>query len=178
MFKLWGESHEAFAKVYNRFSKPLLHYVSSRISDPAIAEELTQEVFLKAYRFKDSYQERYAVSTWLWTIARNTISDHLRGSKSWDSGVPAEETACEKPCAESLVIKKDERRNILKLMRSLTRMQKRVLWMRIIHQLSYEEISKKLGMSLSAVKNLAYRARIGLTDSMGDLTAFSFPLPL
>jgi DNA-directed RNA polymerase specialized sigma24 family protein len=63
-------------------------------------------------------------------------------------------------------------------MRQLTRMQKRVLWMRVIHQLSYEEISKTLGMSLSAVKNLAYRARIGLTDGMGDLTSFSFPLPL
>ena len=88
MFNIWSESHEAFSKVYQRFSKPLLHYIRSRISDPEVAEELTQEVFLKAYRFRDSYQERYALSTWLWTIARNTISDHLRGAKPEDSGLP------------------------------------------------------------------------------------------
>jgi DNA-directed RNA polymerase specialized sigma24 family protein len=69
-----------------------------------------------------------------------------------------------------MAIRKDERRNYIKMMRSLTRMQKRVLWMRVIHQLSYEEISRKLGMSLSAVKNLAYRARISL-----GVTSFSFP---
>ena len=64
------------------------------------------------------------------------------------------------------MIRKDERRNMLKLMRSLTRMQKRVLWLRIIHQLSYEEISRNLGMSLSAVKNLAYRAKLSLTEGL------------
>lgn len=166
MFNIWSESHEAFSKVYQRFSKPLQNYIRSRISDPEIAEELTQEVFLKAYRFRASYQERYALSTWLWTIARNTISDHLRGKTFEDSGIPAEELACDRPCAESVVIRKDERRNILRMMRRLTRMQKRVLWMRVIHQLSYEEISRSLGMSLSAVKNLAYRAKLTLTEGL------------
>src|SRR3954451_5807073 len=100
MFNLWNESHDAFAKIYERFRKPLLHFVRSRISDPAVAEEITQEVFLKAYRFRDSYQERYALSTWLWTIARNTVSDHLRGPRPEASSVETEELACGRPCAE------------------------------------------------------------------------------
>lgn len=169
------DSHDAFAKVYRKFSKPLHQYVRSKISDPAIAEELTQEVFLKAYRFRGSYQERYALSTWLWTIARNTIHDHLRGLSplGQDDETGPDELACERPCAESVAIRKDERRTYLKMLRSLTRMQKRVIWMRVIHQLSYEEISKNLGMSLSAVKNLAYRAKQSLHQGFaGGVPAF------
>jgi RNA polymerase sigma-70 factor, ECF subfamily len=170
MFKLWNESHEAFSKVYERFRKPLLQFVKMRISDPAIAEELTQEVFLKAYRFRDSYQDRYALSTWLWTIARNTVSDHLRGPRHESSSVETDELACDRPCAERMAIHKEDRRTFLKMLRQLTRPQKRVIWMRVIHQLSYEEISRKLGLSLSAVKNLAHRAKTSLTAD--------FPLPV
>jgi RNA polymerase sigma-70 factor (ECF subfamily) len=174
MFKAFNEGHEAFAKVYRKFSQPLRQYVRSKISDPEIAEELTQEVFLKAYRFRDSYQERYALSTWLWTIARNTVTDHLRGSRLEDSGLESEELACERPCAESVAMRKDERKTYLRMLRSLTRMQKRVIWMRVIHQLSYEEISKRLDMSLSAVKNLAYRAKLSLNASFsGSMPALA-----
>lgn len=165
MFKVLNNGHDAFAKVYRKFSSPLRQYVRSKISDPEVAEELTQEVFLKAYRFRDSYQERYAVSTWLWTIARNTVTDHLRGLKPEGTDHLTEELPCARPCAESVVIRKDDRKTYLRMLRSLTRMQKRVIWMRVIHQLSYEEISKRLNMSLSAVKNLAYRGKLSLNAS-------------
>ncbi len=160
-------SSEAFTKLHVRFSRPILRYVSGRISDLETAEEITQEIFLKAFRFRESYQERYAFSTWLWTIARNTVSDHLRSGKTEDPlSEPAqiEDMACDRPCAETSAIRKDQFRSLLKSLQPLTRLQKRVVWMRAIHQLSYEEISCKLGLSISAVKNLAYRAKLTLTD--------------
>jgi RNA polymerase sigma factor (sigma-70 family) len=92
----------------------------------------------------------------------------LRGVRHENTDVPHEEVPCLRPCAESRIIRKDDRRTYLKMLRSLTRMQKRVIWMRVIHQLSYEEISKKLDMSLSAVKNLAYRAKRTLTAGFGE----------
>ena len=48
------------------------------------------------------------------------------------------------------------------MLKVLTPLQKKVIWLRIIHQLSFDEISAKLGLSLTAVKNLAYRAKLSL----------------
>src|SRR4051812_43628713 len=72
-------NEEAYAKLYHRFRRPILRYVKSRLSNQAIAEEVTQDIFMKVHRFRESYNEEYAFSTWLWTIARNTIADYLRG---------------------------------------------------------------------------------------------------
>jgi RNA polymerase sigma-70 factor (ECF subfamily) len=163
----------AFSKIYSRFQKPILRYVKSKVSDPELAEEITQEIFIKMYRFRDSYQEQFAFSTWLWTIAKNTISDHLRGLKNTqnlsvnngDDPIVPDELPCTKENAETLIIRKDQKKQLLKILKSLTRLQKRVLWLRMIHHLSYQEISKHLGISLSAVKNLAYRAKITLTEN-------------
>lgn len=160
-----GDENE-FSKLYERFNKPILNYVRSRIENGEVAKEVTQDVFVKVFRFRDSYQECNAFSTWLWTIARNTVSDHLRGAQpAQESPVSPEDLPSPQKCAESLVLRKDERRKYFKMMKSLTRLQKRVLWMRFIHHLSYDEISKRLGLSLSAVKNLAYRAKLTLTES-------------
>ena len=159
-----------FETLYRRFKLPIFRYLKLKISDEAIAEELTQEVFLKAYRFRESYQDRYSVSTWLWTIAKNTVSDHLRKTRLPSDqqtdldgeSAAAESVACERPCPEGRILIKEQRRNFLRMIRSLTRPQKRVLWMRLIHQLSYEEISNQLRLSNSAVKNLVYRAKLRL----------------
>jgi RNA polymerase sigma-70 factor (ECF subfamily) len=162
-------SEEAFSKLYRRFQRPVLKYVRSKIRDDEVAMEVTQEVFLKVFRFKDRYQEGYAFSTWLWTIARNAVTDHLRSEGSQvhhgqNEDLPPDEIPSPHKNAEALILKKDQRRTFLKKARSLTRLQKRVLWMRVIRQLSYEEISRKLGLSLSAVKNLAYRGRMTLGE--------------
>jgi RNA polymerase sigma factor (sigma-70 family) len=161
-FKAGNEN--AYAKLYSRFHTPILKYVKTRIRDEEVACELTQEVFIKMFRFREAYQEEYAFSTWLWTIARNTVSDHLRGAQSQRLQLAQEEISAEElPCtlknAEALLLKKDQRRSFMIAIRSLTRPQKRVIWMRMIHQLSYSEISQKLGVSQTAVKNLAFRAR-------------------
>ena len=164
---------QAFSALYTRYQKPILKYVRARVSDDELAQELCQEIFLKVYRFRESYLEDYAFSTWLWTIARNSISDHLRGGKtSAENEVQAslyavaldEIIACEKN-AEGLLLKKDQRKGFLKVLRALTRPQKRVLWMRMVHHYSYPEISKKLGLSLSSVKCLAHRAKQTLMEN-------------
>lgn len=176
LFKFKDGDQKVFSEIYKRFRIPILNRVKLKISDQETAEEITQEIFLKVYRFRESYKEQYAFSTWLWTIARNTIADYLRGIKSAVNGsehssgddfIMPEDLPSVQSSAEAVMIKKSERRHLLKKMRSLTRLQKKVLWMRLIHQHSYSEISKKLGLSLTAVKNLAYRGKNTLVEIFG-----------
>jgi RNA polymerase sigma-70 factor (ECF subfamily) len=154
-----------FPKIYKKFRKPILRYVNSRVSDPELAEDITQEIFIKVFRFQDSYQSQFAFSTWLWTIAKNTVSDSLRELKESTLREPlSEEIPCKKHCAETLAIKKDERKRLLRILKPMTRLQKRVLWMRAVHHLSYSEISKILGLSVAAAKNMASRAKQNLIE--------------
>jgi RNA polymerase sigma-70 factor, ECF subfamily len=149
-----------FPKIYAQFRKPVLRYVSSRVADPGTAEDITQEIFLKVFRFRDSYQPQFAFSTWLWTIAKNTVSDSLRDLKESTLREPlSEDLPCKLHCAETLAIKKDERKRIFRILKPMTRLQKRVLWLRAVHQLSYSEIAQLLGLSIASAKNLASRAK-------------------
>jgi RNA polymerase sigma-70 factor (ECF subfamily) len=166
---------EGFSAIYARFRRPLLSYIRKRITDRHVAEDLVQEVFLKAHRFEAKYEKRYAISTWLWTIAKNTVSDHLRCVGRWGGEEPIEpdELPSKARDAEESVIGRDQRRLLLKTLKSLSRPQRRVVWMRFVRQLSYDEIARKLGLSLSAVKSLAYRARISLAVSLGGEISFA-----
>ena len=158
-----------FNDLYQRFHKPILRYVLQRLPQAEAAEEVTQEVFLKAYRARDSYRPEYALSTWLWTIARNTICDWRRKHSAM-TGAAISELSCEELPAQGLdaeasLIERSRRRELLRRIRKLTRLQRRVIRMRTTHHFSYAEIAEKLGLSLDSVKCSLYRARAVLSLS-------------
>ncbi len=172
----------AFSKVFKRYRKLILKFVSQKVRDEEAAEEITQEVFLKAYRFRESFRPDYAFSTWLWGIARNTMVDRIRKdrrdpmSERTDGYADTEVAECEtlpcgQPNAEHILLRRGDRKHLGKFLKLLTGPQKRVLWLRIMHRLSYAEIAKRLGLSLSAVKCLAYRARVSLSEGGLELAA-------
>jgi RNA polymerase sigma-70 factor (ECF subfamily) len=175
-------SEEAFNELYSRYHGPMIKFVGQRIRDEEQCQELVQEIFIKVHRNRGSFDPRYAFSTWLWTIARNTVFDHLRRVRSEAEQAAAgdggplplpEELPCPAPCAETLLHAKSERRRLMKVLKPLTRAQKRVLWLRIVHQRSFQEIAKHLDLSLASVKNLAYRAKAALADETGGALVLS-----
>jgi len=159
-----------YEQIYAKFRKPILEYVRLKVRNPDIAEEVTQEIFLKAYRYRDSYDAKFQFSTWLWTIARNTISDFFRKDKKTpqiqsDTGRVAfniEHSPSEDLNPELTFIESDEKRVLLHRLSKLTELQKRVLLLKIINQFSNEEIARRLNLSLSAVKSLSHRAKCAI----------------
>lgn len=156
-----------FSGVYGRFYRPIFKYVIQRIAHPEIAEEVTQEIFLKAYRSRDTYRPSHAVSTWLWTIARNTVCDWKR-KNGYAGAMERPEISCEDlpargPDAEASLISRGRRRELLKKIRGLSRLQRKVIRMRALQQLTYAEIANSLGLSMDSVKCSIYRAKLALT---------------
>jgi len=162
----------AFSEIYVQYEKPIIRFITDRVGDPEVARDIAQETFLKVHRFRSSYQPDHPFPTWLWTIARNTITDWYRRQKPEDHQGEEFEVQSPHPNAEAILARKFDRRALRRLMKSLTSLQRRVIWFRVIHQLPYQEISKKMGLSLSAVKCLAYRSKRVLKD-MGYVTAFA-----
>jgi len=149
----------AFSAIYQQYRTPIFCYISDRVQNEAIAEEVTQDVFIKVLRSCTSYQSSFAFSTWLWTITKNTLTDFFRKNSKWDMTSELDQIACQNPSADLLLEKKNQKQLLMWVSRNLTRMQRRVLWMRIIYQLPYQEIAKHMRLSVSSVKCLVYRAK-------------------
>jgi RNA polymerase sigma-70 factor (ECF subfamily) len=160
----------SFSILYSRFHKPILKYVLKQIQIPNVAEELTQDVFLKVYQFRSSYNSEYEVSTWIWTIARNTVYDYLRRARSnmtaMEHTQPDHETSewelALQETAESIMIEEFDKRKLLDLMTVLSSKQKEAIFLRLVKKFSYQEISKSMNLSLSAVKSLINRGKTAM----------------
>ena len=150
--------------MYRLFHRPLLEFIRARVTHPEIALELVQEVFLKAFRRRDRFDGSRAFAPWIWSIARHTLIDHLRGSYGRrrfddDGTIPVEEVASSEDNAETRMLNRERGRRLARRLRPLTRLQKRVLWFGLIRGLPPREIARKLGITPVAAKSLAYRAR-------------------
>lgn len=75
-------SHAQFITYYNDYKHKVYSFVLYRVGgDSALAEDITSATFLKAYEKFERYDDTYAFSTWIFTIARNTVTDHYRAHK-------------------------------------------------------------------------------------------------
>lgn len=165
---------DAFSRVYKKFRKPILNYIVCKLRNRDIAEELTQEVFLKVYRFRESFDPQFEFSTWLWTIARNTLSDWFRKNRQasiLEEGISGlsldlEDVPSQNPNPEHVFIETADQEVLVQMMSVLTDLQKKALFMRLIHRLPYHEIASQLNLSLSAVKSVLHRARSTLLTQL------------
>ena len=165
----------AFRALYERYKAPVMSYVCGLIAQRHIAEEITQEVFLRAYRARDTYRPEAKFSTWLWTIARNTAYDHLRKKKELYLVADPEdgETALdrlESPMsdAETQLMEQVDRVRLERCMAGLSDPQRDALTLRTVSELPYEEIAETLGTSLSSVKSLIFRAKRALLECIQE----------
>ena len=129
-----------------------------------LARELGQEVFLKLHRFKAAIKVPVgsieAISGWVFTIARNTATDWFRGARLEREATRAisPDEDFEAPQGISRLESRERRAHFKSWLRQLSSSQRRVVWMRLVRGWSYEEISSRIGVSVSAAKCLFYRA--------------------
>jgi RNA polymerase sigma-70 factor, ECF subfamily len=178
-------SVQEFEELYERFKRPIMTYVHSWVQSRTVAEEITQEVFLRAYRHRDTYEPRASRSTWLWAIARNACLDYLRKKKevSLDEGTADDESSgfsggfsggtsglrvedIESPVstAEAALIDNAKQKAVDECMNELSATQREVLVLRTVSEMAYEEIAEAVNASLASVKSLLFRAKQRLLD--------------
>lgn len=163
---------EAFADLMARNEKQVYNLCLRMAGDPEDARDLTQESFLKAWRGLQFYKSECSFSTWLYRLSTNVCIDHLRSRKRkgavslsvTDEG--GEETELEIPDAEPLpeqqIIHREERQAIAAAMNRLEEEYRTVLTLRVVEELSYEQIAEVLDLKAGTVKSRIARARIKL----------------
>ncbi len=173
-------SQDAYRELVKRFERPIYSLIVRMVQDPAAAEDLAQEVFVKAFRRLSTYDPQWKFSSWLFKIAHNTTIDHLRkgtpetvpleaeegNDKGSLSAVLADETV-EDPRAAAE--RRDLARSLERAISTLRPEYRQAVLMFYAHGASYQDICEVTGLPLGTVKTNLHRARKELAQTMTSL---------
>jgi RNA polymerase sigma-70 factor (ECF subfamily) len=166
---------ELFGVILERYQRPIFNFIYRFYGNYDLAEDLTQETFLRCYQFLKSYDQKRKFSTWLYTVARNLCIDHLKRHKSGreislDQTLPAVERreAGRSPEASPQIkcIRNQEDARLLEALGELEPSRRMVLILFYFQGLSYQEISETLSVPVSTVKIRIFRAKKSLLEKM------------
>ncbi|WP_068775413.1 RNA polymerase sigma factor [Paenibacillus sp. FJAT-26967] len=157
---------ERYNELMHRYERKILVFIYHMLRNSQqqlLAEDLCNETFYKAYRSLHSFREVEATfSTWLYTIARNTVLSELRKHKivkiSLDHCGHTPQTSFES-LPEQMVIRSEKVSMVRIAINRLPEKQRSALILREYDQLEYQEIAVILGQTVSSVKSLLFRAR-------------------
>jgi RNA polymerase sigma-70 factor (ECF subfamily) len=168
---------DAFAALVRRFQDRIVSLAYRYLGSAADAEDLAQEVFLRVYRAKESYEPSARFSTWIYRIASNTSLNHLRGRKarrkvagpmpSGDEGDAAPDPADPDAAPPDDRLEKDELALVLRrIVDELPDRQRIAILLNKYEGLGYEEVAAAMDLSVMAVKSLLTRARVNIKERL------------
>ena len=157
----------SFAILLDKHRSPVVHFLFRMVQNQAVAEELAQEVFLRVYRSRATYEPTARFTTWLFRIATHLALNALRDGKNErlqerlddDTGqMPVRQVSDRKPSVEQSMVHQAKMEEIRRAIAALPEKQRAAVLMHKYEEMEYSQIAKVLGCSESAVKSLLFRA--------------------
>jgi RNA polymerase sigma-70 factor (ECF subfamily) len=149
------------------------------VDDRALAEELTQETFVRAFRAMRTMRRETKLSTWLFGIARNVARESLRARIRAVRHVDLEDKAVTdlsdpKPAPVDSVLSKELNEVIRHSLSALDEDKRLVFTLKVLHQQSYEEIAEITGFSIAKLKTDLHRARLEMRRRIGSYAGVGY----
>jgi RNA polymerase sigma-70 factor (ECF subfamily) len=176
--KLKNGSHEAFNELVELYSKKLYYLCLKMLQNEKDAEDTVQNVFLKAYLNINKFEEKSSLSTWMYRITVNVCTDLLRKRKKEiivplyntdnDENEYNIEIEDEKANTEKTVIENERKQELFKAINCLNESHKKLIILRDLEGLSYDEIANILKLNLGTVKSGINRARAALLEILKE----------
>lgn len=173
----------AFRDLLQRYERPVFSLVYRMVRDRALAEDLSQEAFIRAFRAIGKYNPSYKFSSWIFKIAHNVTIDHLRrkridtvslqGSRyalteeAQSRTQPVVESRDERP--DAYVENRELGSQIEAAIGRLRPHYREVTLLRHVEGYSYNEIAEIMDLPLGTVKTYIHRARLELKEALGHL---------
>ena len=154
---------EAFAQLYEGHFDKIYRYVTLRMGDQTEAEDLTQQVFVKALQSISSFRWKgIPFAAWLFRIARNQLVDYFRKKKKYATA-PLDESLTGSDINPQLAVeRKLDIEQLLLATKRLTEAQREVISLRFASELSIAQVAKIMDKSQGAVKALQHSAIVAL----------------
>ena len=155
---------EAFRLIFERYSRPVISFVYDFVGDRGLAEELTQETFVRAFRNLPNLRQEAKLSTWLFGIARNVARESLRARARDGRHVDLDDKSVldlsdQGPVPVNQLLSKELNELIHRSLASLDEDKRLVFTLKVFQQCSYEEIADITGFSIPKLKTDLHRAR-------------------
>ena len=164
---------EAFRLIFERYSRPLISFIYDQVSNRELAEELTQETFVRAYRGLHTLRTETKLSTWLFGIAKNVARESLRARVRDDRHVDLEDKLVlnlsdRGPVPVKQLLNKELNEVIQNSLALLDEDKRLVFTLKVFQQCSYEEIAEITGFSIPKLKTDLHRARTEMRRRVGS----------
>ena len=163
------EDDAAFTELYEKFFPRVYGMIFARLKDTSAADDVVNEIFMKVALNLDKYNKKSAFSTWLFTIAQNTLTDYFRWQSrnredSWDEFLERAAPIDEQP--EEKLLSDETIENLLRAVGKLSERQRRIIELKYWADLSNVEIAEMLNLSASNVGYIHYQAIKKLRELM------------
>lgn len=180
MIRVQRDDTSSFSELLNRNRNLVVNYLSRMVVNRAIAEELAQDVFIRVYRSRRSYEPTAKFSTWLYRITTNVALNHFRDEKRSQNQISLDvqdavqvrrETQDRALLIEDRLVREVVARRIRQAIRALPPKQRAAVTMHKYDEMDYAQIARVLGCTPSAVKALMFRAYETLRLRLRNLQA-------
>ena len=180
MLRVKAGDESAFDFLVQKYRRPLVSFMYRMARNTAAAEDLAQEVFLRVYRSRQTYEASAKFTTWLYRIATNLAVNHARDTRKERPEVtisldePDEETgttmdvADSSMTAEQALVRRERLAAIRSKVEALPERQRLAVIMHKYQQMDYKQIADVLKLSESATKSLLFRAYESLREQLKE----------
>ena len=157
----------SFALLLEKYRASVSHFLYRMVQDQAVSEELAQEVFLRVYRSRETYEPTAKFTTWLFRIATHLALNWLRDAKNERGQERLDESAADgstrelpdrAPTVEQTMLYEVKVEEVRRAVAALPDKQRAAVLMHKYEEMEYSQIAKVLSCSESAVKSLLFRA--------------------
>jgi RNA polymerase sigma-70 factor (ECF subfamily) len=169
--KIINQEDRAFEQLMKKYLKPVYNFLYQLVRDISVADDLTQESFLKAWKNIKKFDKERNFKTWIFTIAKNTAYDYLRKKKSIpfsffkkndDKENILENIKAEEILPDEILEREDLARELEEKIGKLPRKYRSILFLHYKEDFSLQEISEIIQKPYNTVKSLHYRALLRL----------------
>jgi RNA polymerase sigma-70 factor (ECF subfamily) len=180
MLRVKAGDESAFDYLVQKYRRPLVSFMYRMARNTAAAEDLAQEVFLRVYRSRQTYEASAKFTTWLYRIATNLAVNHARDTRHERPEVtvsldePDQETGTtldvpdSKSTVEEFLVRRERMLAIRAKVEALPERQKLAVIMHKYQQMDYKQIADVLKLSESATKSLLFRAYETLREQLKE----------
>lgn len=182
MLRVRDGDSASFALLLERHRNPVIHFLYRTVQNQAVAEELAQEVFLRVYRSRGTYEPTARFTTWLFRIATHLALNWIRDNRRQKSHVSIDEAVEDAPVrqladsgatVEQRLVRGSRFEEIRAAVGRLPEKQRAAVMMHKYQEMEYAQIAKVLECSESAVKSLLFRAYETLRARLKHLSSGS-----
>ena len=151
--------------LFERHHVRIFNFLARMTMDRALAEDLTQNVFLRMIKYRNSYREGARFQSWIYQIARNVFADHYQSNKNqYSNFIDVDKIKDHTPDHEESEMQEEKERLLHRSLARLSEDQRELLVLTRFQQMKYEEVAVLMDTTVANIKVKVHRALIRLRE--------------